>query len=235
MKFLIPLSLTLLSAVSALPASTSDPKRILPWSWQYEIVSLKGPGCPEIDPSATYQTRPTFGSNTVDGSEIYYWFFAYPYFKASVGGDVSKATVWCETTLQYTEFNKSKGMEASADYRLKLHKNGTAMIAVYDLEEGVKANWAFTYYPEDGDEVVDQLTVQGPYNTSGRQVELFVPVLKNSKQWALPKCGGGQYIKFRTQLTVTSKEGAKGTVTSESYKGEYYGAQQGVSYDWEEC
>jgi hypothetical protein len=52
-------------------------------------------------------------------------------------------------------------------------------------------------------------------------------------------CGTGS-IKFRTELTVLArKEGARGSVGSEvvQYEGksEFYGAQQGVSYDWEKC
>lgn len=151
MKSLIPLTLTLLSTATALPAD--NPLRILPQMWKYEIISLRGPGCPAIDPSETYQNRPTFGQNTVDGSEIYYWFFAFPYLRASVGGDVAKASTWCETTLKYTELNSNQGLEESADFRLRLHKNGTGMVAKYDLEPGTEARWGFTYFPPGEEEV----------------------------------------------------------------------------------
>lgn len=58
-------------------------------------------------------------------------------------------------------------------------------------------------------------------------------------QWPLPECGTG-VIKYRTELSVkATKEGAKGTVSSEgtTWDGEdtHYGVQQGVSYDWNYC
>lgn len=85
-------------------------------------------------------------------------------------------------------------------------------------------------------QIVDKTTVVGP-----RAPGLYNDISPAGKpvQWALPKCGTGT-IKYRTELTVTAKrEGAKGTVSSEQvqYEGKssYYGAQQGVSYDFEKC
>jgi hypothetical protein len=85
-------------------------------------------------------------------------------------------------------------------------------------------------------QIVDTLTVAGPRPAGLYQDDSSVdrPV-----QWALPKCGSG-VIKYRTELTVVAtKEGAKGAVSSQqiNYQGEpeYYGLQQGVSYDWEKC
>ncbi|KAF2468333.1 uncharacterized protein BDR25DRAFT_232079 [Lindgomyces ingoldianus] len=239
MKSLVLSAAAVLGAASALPAPQSDPIRILPSWWKFDIIALRGPGCPDFNTTAVYSTRPTYGSNTVDGSEIYYWHFAYPHMKASVGRDASETSTWCETTLKYSELKDREGKELSGDYRLKLHKNGTEVLATYDLEEGVTAKWKFTYYPEDMDEVVDEITVNGPYNTSAYGEIVQSPVRKNSERWALPKCGAGT-IKYKTQLKVTAKkQGAKGTVSSEAveYKGEkgLYGVQQGVSYDWEKC
>jgi hypothetical protein len=58
-------------------------------------------------------------------------------------------------------------------------------------------------------------------------------------QWPLPKCGSGA-IKYRTELTLkATKPGAEGSVSSETRQLEggtqYYGVQQGISYDWEKC
>jgi hypothetical protein len=153
MHALLPttLFLTFLGA-SAVPQSAA-PIRVLPCSWQFEIVDLKGPGCktPEGSP---FTTRSSYGTNTMDGSEIYYWFFAYPSMQASVGKDVSSSHTWCETTLSYKEFKGcGETGELAADYRLRPHKNATDVLAVYDLEEGVEADWKFTYYLEDEEEV----------------------------------------------------------------------------------
>jgi hypothetical protein len=152
MKSLI-LSLAILGTVSALPSPQSDPVRILPYNWKFDIVALKGPGCPDSDSTESFKTRETYGSNTVDGSEIYYWHFAYPHIQASVGADEDERSIWCETTLKYTELDGSKPAKSEADYKLRLHKNGTEVLATYDLEEGANAKWKFTYYTEDEDEV----------------------------------------------------------------------------------
>lgn len=89
-------------------------------------------------------------------------------------------------------------------------------------------------------QVVDTIGIVGPRSSS---VSADRDVSKRpgdaTVQWALPQCGTGS-IKFRTELTVTSnRDGAVGNATSEKtqYNGktEYYGAQQGFSYDWEYC
>lgn len=149
----------LVGTAATLPSpSTADPPvRILPSWWGFNITALDGPGCPDF--GATYPpfvTRPTFGSNTVDGSEIYYWHFAYPHLRASVGPETPEASTWCETTLSYSELDLEGSPVAEPGYRLKLHKNGTEMLASYDLEEGVEANWKFTYYTDGEDEVRTQ-------------------------------------------------------------------------------
>jgi hypothetical protein len=131
-----------LGLIAALPAP--DVVRILPTNWQYKITSLRGPGCPDFgkDPEVAYTTRLTFGQNTVDGSEIYYWFVAYPHLRVDLNGDEHS---WCETELSYEEFSDLDGKVVSDDYRLRLHKNGTRVIATYDLEKGVKATFKFEY------------------------------------------------------------------------------------------
>lgn len=80
--------------------------------------------------------------------------------RASVTGPADGEGVtnktWCETELKYTEFERlENGTDKEAwDYRLKLHKNGTEMLATYELDEGVEANWVFRYFPGEGrDEV----------------------------------------------------------------------------------
>ena len=85
-------------------------------------------------------------------------------------------------------------------------------------------------------QIVDTLTVAGRRVAGSYHDNTPVSGLV---QWALPECGSGT-IKFRTELRLSAtKKGAKGTVSSEQvqYEGktEFYGLQQGVSYDWEKC
>jgi hypothetical protein len=68
----------------------------------------------------------------------------------------SEAHTWCETTIQYTELDEYNGKESS-DYILRLHKNGTKLITTNALNEGVTAKGAFTYQPEENDEVSQAL------------------------------------------------------------------------------
>jgi hypothetical protein len=85
----------------------------------------------------------------MDGSEIYYWFVAYPYLRASLAGESHS---WCETELAYKEYTDNAAKTPASDYRLRLHKNGTRVIATYDLEQGVKATFKFAY--DAGDDEV---------------------------------------------------------------------------------
>ena len=88
--------------------------------------------------------------------------------------------------------------------------------------------------------VVDTITLDGPVS-SGKDVQTFFSSVEEApERIALPRCGAGVF-KYRTDLFLLSnKKGAKGIVASESLvnaKGdaEYYGVQQGFSYDWEKC
>ncbi|KXX73613.1 hypothetical protein MMYC01_209793 [Madurella mycetomatis] len=219
------------------PSAVDSPIRILPFSWLFNITALSGPGCPDFGQAAPpYVTRPTFGSNTVDGSEIYYWHFAYPHLRASVGPNRTETSIWCETTLSYAELDKSGKVAVEPGYRLKLHKNGTAVLASYDLDDGVEVTWKVTYFTGEGSEIVDTLTIAGPRGHGSYRDTSHMGGLE---QWAVPKCGTAT-IRYRTELTMLAKkESARGTVSSEEvqYEGktEYYGVQQGVSYDWEKC
>lgn len=145
---------TLLTGVLAIPTPSSDPIRTLPASWRFDIADLKGPGCPDLNRESGWKTRHNYGQNTVDGTEIYFNVFAYPYLKASIAEGETSASTWCETTLKYVELADYKeGAPTAANYRLRPHKNGTIIGALYDLDEGVKADWKFTYYAP-GDKTV---------------------------------------------------------------------------------
>ncbi|KAF2734838.1 hypothetical protein EJ04DRAFT_602189 [Polyplosphaeria fusca] len=251
MKSIIYAPFLLGSITNAIPAPVSqDPSvRILPGSWRWDLVEWNGPGCPDEGSNATYITRPGFGSNTVDGSEIYYWHFAYPHLKASIGhaGDSDDtASTWCETTLKYTELQPLSLTETDDKYRLRLHKNGTEVIAMYTLDEGVTADWKFTYYYENAPKVctscavVDKISAKGPLKT-GSEIAQDLNLQSPAGPGPFPaeECGTSTF-KYRIDLALSStKAGAKGKVSSlevtESGKPALYGVQPGVSYDFEKC
>jgi hypothetical protein len=149
MKSVLVSAFFLAPLIAALPSPNVD--RILPLNWKYTITSLSGPGCPDLgtDPEAQRTTRLTYGQNTVDGSEIYYWFIAYPSLRVDLAGS---QTSWCETELEYQEYSDLNQKVKADQYRLRLHNNGTKAIATYDLDAGVKATAKFTYHAGD-DEV----------------------------------------------------------------------------------
>ncbi|KAF2821520.1 hypothetical protein CC86DRAFT_373832 [Ophiobolus disseminans] len=238
MKFVLAtaLSLTSLVAAAALPTDEFGP-RVNPRLWIYSIKSFKGPGCPDFGkPEGTDRTtRLTFGQNTVDGTEIYYWFVAYPHLRVSTAGETHS---WCETEVAYKEFSDLDAKVPANDYRLRLHKNGTRVIATYDLEAGTKATFKFTYEAGD-DEITDTVALQGPLASGTYQQEHTSPVSKDPELYKFPKCGTAT-IKFRTDLYISGEKGKKGVVDSEhstdkAGKEQYYGIQQGFSYDWEKC
>ena len=64
----------------------------------------------------------------------------------SIPAGETSATVWCDTTLKYIEYDTYyEDHKPAAKYRLRPHKNGTLVGAIYDLDEGVKVEWKFTY------------------------------------------------------------------------------------------
>lgn len=166
---------------------------------------------------------------------------------------------WCETELAYKEYKDMTAKKATSDYRLGLHKNGTRVIATYDLEEGVKATFKFAYDAGDDEvrsmderflshsqhkltflpQITDTIVWKGPLASGQYQQEDVSPANKKPELYKFPKCGAAT-IKFRTDLTIEGKKGKKGVVDSEhrtddAGKEQYYGVQQGFSYDWEKC
>ncbi|KAL5383727.1 hypothetical protein DPSP01_005831 [Paraphaeosphaeria sporulosa] len=238
MKYTVAALLGLSGLVTALPAIQDPPQgvRILPPGWDFTITSLNGPGCPDFgaDPDKQRTTRTTFGENTMDGSEIYYWFIAYPHLRVELGG---KEHSWCETEVKYTEYKDRNAGTKGADYQFRLHKNGTSIIATYDLEKGVKATFKFAY--DVGEGVTDTIVWKGPLASGKYELQDTSPVALPPSLRPLPKCGSGT-IKFRTDLYISGDEGKKGFVASEHStdaegKEQYYGIQQGFSYDWQKC
>ncbi|TGJ85029.1 hypothetical protein E0Z10_g3721 [Xylaria hypoxylon] len=234
MKSIIVTSLSLLGLVFTHPAPSDGPVRILPTNWAFEITSLKGPGCPDLGvPNGNDRyTRLTYGENTVDGSEIYYWFIAYPSLRVELGKTDS---TWCEAELHYTEYKGLMGGIEGEDYRLRLHKNGTKVISTYDIESDVEATFSFMYLDAD---ITDSYTIRGPAASGKYQNQIDMVGPQSNLPYAEPKCGAAK-LKFRTELKIGGP-GKKGVVDSEhstdkDSKVQYYGTQLGFSYDWEKC
>jgi hypothetical protein len=71
------------------------------------------------------------------------------------------------------------------------------------------------------------------------QTEDSSPVSTSDAPYELARCGKGT-IRFRTDLWIEGDERKKGFVASEHRKDgqgveQYYGVQQGFSYDWDKC
>ncbi|KAI1264550.1 hypothetical protein F5Y18DRAFT_73498 [Xylariaceae sp. FL1019] len=237
MKSALPASLGLLRLAAAHPAPLDPPIRILPHHWNFNITSLKGPGCPDFGVpdgvNAERHTRPTFGENTVDGSEIYYWFLAYPSLHVELGKTES---VWCETEVLYTEFGDPTTKLETEDYRLRLHKNGTKLISTYDLDKDVKATVTFTYLDFD---VTDKLALEGPAESGQYAQNNDLVGSDTDSPHKVSKCGSAT-LKFRTEVTVEGGGqkgllGSESAATSDAGVPQYYGTQLGFSYDWETC
>ncbi|KAF1935235.1 hypothetical protein EJ02DRAFT_416116 [Clathrospora elynae] len=228
-----------LTTAIALPASSDDSGRTLPPNWSFGISALSGPGCPDQgkESSAVRTTRLTFGKNTVDASEIYYWFIAYPWMRVDLAQGHDHT--WCQVTIAYKEFADTNKKVEGGDYKLRLHKNGTRGIVTYGLEEGVKSYWDFAYQVSDGKELTDTIEIDGPTASGQYAQELSSNNTGITKPIPLSKCGSGEFT-FRTELWAFGKKGQKGIVASEYSTTEqdgtqYYGAQQGFNHDWEKC
>ncbi|KAH7110118.1 hypothetical protein B0J11DRAFT_586343 [Dendryphion nanum] len=197
MRSLIFSTIAFLTGTLAIPTPLSDPIRILPKAWEWSILDLKGPSCPDLD----YK------------SEIYFNIFAYPYLNATI-------------TKEFADYRNGIPGPPALDYRLRPHKNGTLIDGVYDLEEGVTADWKFTY--------------DVPSKKKSKYQPLLNTPFVNRDQWKAPECGV-TIVKFRIDLTITSdKPGKKGIAISEPVQDENgnpanYGTWVGVSFDFEKC
>ncbi|KAH8163466.1 hypothetical protein CIB48_g4778 [Xylaria polymorpha] len=213
MKSTLVASISLLGLTSARATPTDEPVRILPINWKFEITSLKGPGCPDfgLPDGNDRHTRLTSGYNTMDGSEIYYWVY------------------------RYTEYKDLAGEIEGEDYRLRLHKNGTQAISMYDIDSDIEATFGFKYLDFD---ITDTYTLRGPTASGQYQKQIGMVASKPDLPYREPKCGAAK-LKFRTELKIGGT-GGKGVVDSEHStdkdgKVQYYGTQLGFSYDWEKC
>ncbi|EMD92768.1 hypothetical protein COCC4DRAFT_139912 [Bipolaris maydis ATCC 48331] len=222
--------------------SLCTPQRILPPNWSFTLSSFFGPGCPDTGKTNPLirTTRPTHGTNTVDGSEIYYWFIAYPWLRVDLAA--GPRHTWCEATVAYKEYAGTTGRVEADKYRLRLHKNGTKGLLTYKLDEGVRVYWDFAYYEGEGagrKEVADTIDLTGPMQSGPHAQEHYSNISYPPQLIPQQKCGSGLFT-FRTELWVMGEMGQTGVVESEYEDSvelgrQYYGTQQGFSYDWEKC
>ncbi|KAI0408264.1 hypothetical protein F4802DRAFT_551190 [Xylaria palmicola] len=241
MKSTFAIVFSVLGLAYAHPTRRDDnPIRILPPNWGFEITSLRGPGCPDfgVPDGKDRHTRLTYGMNTVDGSEIYYSFIAYPALRVELGGGGGVESTWCETELQYTEYKDGAGRVEGEDYRLRLHKNGSIAVSTYDIDSGVTATFRFTYLDAD---VTDSNTIRGPAASGEITHDVYLAGPTSGSPHEVTECGATK-LRFRTELKIEAKgEGRKKGVvdsyhsTDDQGKVQYYGTQMGFSYDWQKC
>ncbi|EUC38297.1 hypothetical protein COCCADRAFT_83253 [Bipolaris zeicola 26-R-13] len=231
----------------ALASAPTDPQRILPPNWSFTLSSFFGPGCPDTSKNTSSSstirtTRPTHGTNTIDFSEIYYWFIAYPWLRVDLAS--GPRHTWCEATVSYKEFADTEGKAEAERYRLRVHKNGTKGLLTYRLDEGVRVYWDFAYYEGrafGGGRygVADTIDLTGPLQSGPHAQEHYSNISYPPQLIPQKKCGSGLFT-FRTELWVVGEKGQVGVVESEYEDSvelgrQYYGTQQGFSYDLEKC
>lgn len=140
---------------------------LIPEFWTFDLLSWNGPGCPdypkyngtETDNSFTRQSIGPYLFNS--SADTWWFYFAYPWMRvrlSDISGHAAKSNnTWCESTIKYQEMANDYGTrrkEEESKYRLRMHKNGTTIEAVYKLRDGMSAEWKVTYLAENGDEVL---------------------------------------------------------------------------------
>jgi hypothetical protein len=87
--------------------------------------------------------------------------------------------------------------------------------------------------------LTDTIAITGPAQSGQWSQPLYSNTLDTPQLIPLTNCGSGSFA-FTTELFAIGKEGKKGIVaseytTSDEHGAQYYGTQQGFSYDWEKC
>lgn len=142
---------SLLSMTLAIPTSSADYP--YPEGSTIMVVKNEGPGCPLQSKDRRISVVDyMWGQNWVDEStNTMIWEYALnlpiTMGPAVWGADTSEANRWCSHEWKFVK---------TAGYRLKMHTNGTEVIARYRIGERATVTWKITYYPPDGDEVLLQ-------------------------------------------------------------------------------
>ena len=129
----------------------------MPNNYKWTVTSIEGPGCPE-SAEKLFPVQKVFGSST--GNDVWFEHVKYPSVVAQVTADDTQASSWCEATLKYTEFDVRKNpddlkdTDATKNYRLRANAaDHFNVIAKYDIEEGITAQWAISYKADGKDAV----------------------------------------------------------------------------------
>jgi hypothetical protein len=149
------LSLTTLASVSRVRQQEPPLNDQCPETWQFDLTSFHGPGCPDSSPTYNrtgyFSTSQDLGSPFSLDCETQWTWFDLPWMHASIGMSETGAgsKTWCEAKIKYTEMRGTYAPFPVKEpkWRLKMHKNGTTVETGYELDEGVRAIWSVQYYP----------------------------------------------------------------------------------------
>ncbi|KAL5371801.1 hypothetical protein DPSP01_013982 [Paraphaeosphaeria sporulosa] len=243
---------------AALPSFISSrqdplPSPECPETWFFNIDSFSGPGCPDSAPgfNATHgRTDQGWGSHFMPGCHTPWAWFTLPYTEASVGAGVRESKTYCELRLKWREMKgDTYPIEVPLDqaaWKLKMHRNGTTMEAGYAIDEGVRADWRFTYWMDEADDnskLVDKIVVRGPLANKTLPVKQldWSQGEKKTLEWTAPQCGIA-YVKVRVDLELRAENaGAMGTVfptrigSGVAHDYGWPGPLLGISHDFEPC
>jgi len=227
---LLPFFLSSLATASPLSTRDTDP----PWGlWPtndggdfIKLVNHTGTGCPSTVDDIWINNLDRYADNTN------HWVFSYPDTMSATQKEPYK---WCETVWSYDSYhNKTSDIDYVGPLNPRLHKNGSYIQSRYKLANGDTATWKTTYYLPDNKEVVDSLTVKGPFdnatpdpfeNTIGWQ---FSP---EPKTWDLP-CQKGTF-RIKTEVIIDAKGNGSAVVPAEQNTPPRY--LSGISFDWRTC
>ncbi|KAF2450402.1 hypothetical protein P171DRAFT_516287 [Karstenula rhodostoma CBS 690.94] len=207
-----------------------------PETWLFNIASFSGPGCP-IARQASRDTRTQRSGLGLPP-------------RPSVGAGVRESKTYCEMQLKWGEMKgDTYPIEIplnQAAWKLKMHRNGTTIEAGYAIDEGVRADWRFTYWMDEADDnakLVDEIAVVGPLINNAPPVKQldWSQADKKTLEWTAPQCGVA-YIKVRVDLELIAENArANGTVfptrVGSGIDDDYGwpGPLLGASHDFEPC
>ncbi|KAI3326185.1 hypothetical protein HD806DRAFT_439148 [Xylariaceae sp. AK1471] len=151
------------------------------------------------------------------------------------------AAVWGDSAAERTRSCTHEWKFVNSDgWRLNLHKNGTEIIARYRLTEDLSAVWDVTYYPPEGTEITDSITVAGPIGSQYSSGQPELPKERQlssnpSKSWKTGCTEAEHVVKIKTEVSLVGDGKQWGQVWG-GYENEFYNRiMQTLSYSWEKC
>jgi hypothetical protein len=128
-----------------------------PEAWMFTLKDFSGEACPDFNATSRTDgympTRLDLGPIYNSSLSTYWWYMAFPWMQAQLNvNDTSRLKrMRCEFTIQYeqvTEYGGSIPVDKRT-HRLKLHKNGSLILANYRLDKDVAAEWQVRYVDLD--------------------------------------------------------------------------------------